>query len=228
MPPLPMNFAALRSVSRRISSRPVVALQYRCAIPYRNLNTTNPKSSKITTPDRLDTAVPRSENTAEQQEKIGQYPAQISGDDQLQKPPQFPWKKPRAATPSYELSITCTPCGTRSTHSVSKHGYHLGSVLITCPSCRNRHVISDHLRIFGDRDLTIEDLMKEQGQIFKKGTLSEDGNMEFWSDGTMTERAQDWSKPRHDASTRPEEEENEDEDEVSIRGESFKPTPKNE
>lgn len=30
--------------------------------------------------------------------------------------------------------------------------------------------------------------MREQGQLVKKGTLSEDGNLEFWSDGTRTER----------------------------------------
>lgn len=34
--------------------------------------------------------------------------------------------------------------------------------------------------------------MREQGQIVKKGTLSEDGDVEFWGDGSMTPRAQDW------------------------------------
>jgi protein import protein ZIM17 len=28
--------------------------------------------------------------------------------------------------------------------------------------------------------------MRERGQIVKKGTLSEDGNVEFWEDGTTT------------------------------------------
>jgi protein import protein ZIM17 len=37
--------------------------------------------------------------------------------------------------------------------------------------------------------MTIEDLMKERGQIVKKGTLSEDGDVEFWEDGTNTPRA---------------------------------------
>lgn len=36
--------------------------------------------------------------------------------------------------------------------------------------------------------MTIEDLMREQGKLIKKGTLSEDGNLEFWADGTTTER----------------------------------------
>jgi protein import protein ZIM17 len=36
--------------------------------------------------------------------------------------------------------------------------------------------------------LTIEDLMKERGQLVKRGTLSEDGDLEFWEDGTTTKR----------------------------------------
>lgn len=34
--------------------------------------------------------------------------------------------------------------------------------------------------------MTIEDLMKERGEMVKKGTLSEDGDVEFWDDGTQT------------------------------------------
>ncbi|KAF8852016.1 zf-DNL-domain-containing protein, partial [Acephala macrosclerotiorum] len=102
------------------------------------------------------------------------------------KPPSqaFPTK------PEYEMTFTCRPCSTRSTHRVSKQGYHYGSVLITCPECRNRHVISDHLNIFGDKHLTIEDLMREQGQLVKRGTLSEDGDLEFWADGMVTKRGE--------------------------------------
>lgn len=37
--------------------------------------------------------------------------------------------------------------------------------------------------------MTIEDLMRERGQLVKKGTLSEDGDLEFWEDGTTTSRA---------------------------------------
>ncbi|TPX15580.1 uncharacterized protein E0L32_004278 [Thyridium curvatum] len=89
----------------------------------------------------------------------------------------------------YELTFTCVPCGVRSGHHVSKQGYHHGSVLITCPSCRNRHIISDHLGIFGDhRGLTVEDLMRDKGMLVKKGTLGEDGDIEFWEDGTTTSR----------------------------------------
>lgn len=75
-----------------------------------------------------------------------------------------------------------------STHNISKQGYHHGSVLVTCPECRNRHVISDHLGIFGDRKMTIEDLMREKGQLVKKGALGEDGDIEFWEDDVPAEQ----------------------------------------
>lgn len=42
--------------------------------------------------------------------------------------------------------------------------------------------------MFGDRNITIEDLMREKGRLVKKGTLSEDGDLEFWADGTTTKR----------------------------------------
>ena len=49
--------------------------------------------------------------------------------------------------PAYELTFTCKPCKHRSTHKISKQGYHKGTVLITCPECSNRHLISDHLKV---------------------------------------------------------------------------------
>ncbi|KAJ3574462.1 hypothetical protein NPX13_g4355 [Xylaria arbuscula] len=86
--------------------------------------------------------------------------------------------------PHYQLTFTCVPCTHRSTHIVSKQGYHKGSVLISCPSCRNRHVISDNLNIFGDRKITVEELLREKGQLVKRGTLGEDSDIEFWADDT--------------------------------------------
>lgn len=54
---------------------------------------------------------------------------------------------PAHQEPGYHLSFTCKPCEFRSAHSISKQGYHNGTVLITCPNCKNRHVISDHLKV---------------------------------------------------------------------------------
>ena len=55
--------------------------------------------------------------------------------------------KVRQDVPAYELTFTCKPCSTRTTHRISKQGYHHGTVLITCPNCTSRHLITDHLRV---------------------------------------------------------------------------------
>ncbi|BCS23975.1 DNL-type zinc finger protein [Aspergillus puulaauensis] len=95
----------------------------------------------------------------------------------------------REQEPAYRLTFTCRPCGERSSHRVSKHGYHRGTTLIRCPSCENRHVISDHLGIFFDRKRTLEDLLEERGQSITRGELQ--GDMEFWDDGTVTRKEYD-------------------------------------
>jgi protein import protein ZIM17 len=37
--------------------------------------------------------------------------------------------------------------------------------------------------------------MRERGQLVKKGTLSEDGDLEFWEDGTTTKRRKEKGAP---------------------------------
>ncbi|VEU20258.1 DEKNAAC101197 [Brettanomyces naardenensis] len=66
--------------------------------------------------------------------------------------------------PSLMLAFTCKKCGTRSSHIISKQAYQTGSVLVQCPGCKNRHLIADHLDIFHDGKINIEDIMKAQGQ----------------------------------------------------------------
>ncbi|RMZ75077.1 hypothetical protein DV737_g5471, partial [Chaetothyriales sp. CBS 132003] len=106
-------------------------------------------------------------------------------------------------TPAYRLTFTCKPCSTRSTHRVSKQGYHHGTVLITCPHCKNRHLIADHLKIFLDNPSTLEDILqtanvngKPLSSLLKRGKLGiRQGQMvgnegeediEFWEDGSET------------------------------------------
>jgi hypothetical protein len=55
----------------------------------------------------------------------------------------------RDQVPAYELTFTCKVCTTRSSHRISKQGYHKGTILISCPGCKNRHLISDHLKVGG-------------------------------------------------------------------------------
>lgn len=110
----------------------------------------------------------------------------------------------RPREPSYQISFTCKPCNERSSHIITKHGYHKGTVLVKCPSCENRHVISDHLKIFMDRASTLEDILQRAAgegsdisKLLKKGKLGMrqgeivgqegDEDIEFWEDGTETQ-----------------------------------------
>jgi mitochondrial protein import protein ZIM17 len=112
--------------------------------------------------------------------------------------PQTPASSsPTATQPAYEIYFTCKPCSQRSgPHRVTKQGFHKGTTLITCPSCKNRHVVSDHLRIFTDQGGDLVDIMQRHGEKLKKGRLGiRDGQLvgnegeeeiEFWEDGTET------------------------------------------
>lgn len=94
--------------------------------------------------------------------------------------------------PRLQLSFTCTAgperelpeCGHRSTHEFSKDSYENGIVLVQCPSCKARHLIADHLGWFKEitqdgKLKTLEDLMRDKGEAFKKGRINQDGTIEF-------------------------------------------------
>ncbi|KAK2743294.1 hypothetical protein FQN55_007487 [Onygenales sp. PD_40] len=89
----------------------------------------------------------------------------------------------RAEERAFQITFTCRPCQHRSSHRISQHGYYKGTVLITCPECKNRHIISDHLNIFMDTKATLEDILAVRGMKLKKGKL--EGDMEWWDDGTV-------------------------------------------
>jgi mitochondrial protein import protein ZIM17 len=110
-----------------------------------------------------------------------------------------PFKIPQQleGVPHYRMTFTCKPCGTRSTHRISKHGYHKGTILIRCPSCKNRHLISDHLNIFSDKKVTVEDILRSQNQKIRRGSIAEsasesnnEDDIEFWDENTPTEEPQ--------------------------------------
>jgi protein import protein ZIM17 len=62
-------------------------------------------------------------------------------------------------------------------------------VLIRCPSCSNRHIISDHLQIFLDNASTLEDILKQTGRTLTKGYL--EGDLELWGDDTIYKTTDD-------------------------------------
>ena len=119
----------------------------------------------------------------------------------LTNPSQPATQEPSNPPPSYQLTFTCKPCTHRSSHRITKQGYHRGTVLITCPSCKNRHVISDHLKIFLDEKSTLEDILRRKvgpesdlRKLLKRGRLGiregelvgreGEEDIEFWEDGT--------------------------------------------
>lgn len=66
--------------------------------------------------------------------------------------------------PMMMIAFTCKKCNDRSSHTMSKQAYTKGTVLIQCPSCQVRHLIADHLRIFSDQHITIEDILNAKGE----------------------------------------------------------------
>ncbi|KAJ1666965.1 hypothetical protein EV178_001879 [Coemansia sp. RSA 1646] len=47
---------------------------------------------------------------------------------------------------------------------MSKNAYKHGVVLIQCDDCKNRHLIADNMGWFRDKNVNIQDLMKEKGE----------------------------------------------------------------
>ncbi|KAK9244537.1 DNL zinc finger-domain-containing protein [Lipomyces tetrasporus] len=75
--------------------------------------------------------------------------------------------------PTYNITLTCKVCKNRSSHFMSHQAYHHGTVLVKCPGCNNRHLIADHLKIFSDTRITIEDIIAKDGAVIRKGTVAE-------------------------------------------------------
>lgn len=92
--------------------------------------------------------------------------------------------------PTYQLTFTCKACDTRSSHLVSKQAYHNGTVLIQCPSCKNRHLIADHLNVFGEGKQNLEDILKQKGEKITKSSidLSKIGDLEWEGPGSEPEQ----------------------------------------
>jgi len=91
-----------------------------------------------------------------------------------------------ATTPRLQLTFTCTVenCLERSTHEFTKRAYETGIVLVTCPKCKNRHLIADHIgwfkeSTFGGQLKTVEDLMRAKGEKVTRGQLGPEGVIEF-------------------------------------------------
>lgn len=87
--------------------------------------------------------------------------------------PQEEPEKPQ--THQMLIGFTCKVCQERSHHTMSKHSYTKGVVLIQCPGCKNRHLIADNLGWFKDSKTTVEDLVKDKGEAIRRVIVDDQG-----------------------------------------------------
>jgi protein import protein ZIM17 len=72
-------------------------------------------------------------------------------------------KKPKSKRERFELQFTCNVCDAPNSHSISRHAYSKGTVLVTCPGCQSAHVIADNLNWIEDDFRNIEEYMARRG-----------------------------------------------------------------
>lgn len=98
-------------------------------------------------------------------------------------PSKGPKKKFKSKTDRFDLQFVCNVCNATNRHSISRHGYTKGTVIVVCPNedCKSAHLISDNLNWMKMGFTNIEEFMARQGKPVKRVV----------SDGPAVEAAKD-------------------------------------
>ena len=73
-------------------------------------------------------------------------------------------QKAKTKTDRFELRFDCNICEKENKHSISRHAYTKGTVLVTCPMCNSTHLIADNLNWIENDFHNLEEFMAKRGQ----------------------------------------------------------------
>merc|ERR1719327_1739394 len=79
-----------------------------------------------------------------------------------------PQQKPKSKTDRFEIMFTCNVCEGRNSHSISRHAYRKGTVIVVCPGCKAAHLIADNLNWIEKDFKNLEQYMAKQGTSVKR------------------------------------------------------------
>ena len=71
--------------------------------------------------------------------------------------------KAKTKTDRFEVQFTCNVCEGCNTHSISRHAYTKGTVIVTCPHCKSAHLIADNLNWIENDFRNLEEFMEKRG-----------------------------------------------------------------
>jgi protein import protein ZIM17 len=81
---------------------------------------------------------------------------------------KLPQAKAKTKRDRFEMQFTCNICDAPNSHSISRHAYTKGTVIVTCPGCNSTHLIADNLNWIEDDFKNLEEFMEKRGTPVKR------------------------------------------------------------